>query len=229
MRTPFRAVLASFTVWAFSSVTHAAAVVTYSFTNSTLNATSTAANVTAGAITAAPTVNGQQTTTLTLTQGIYASAPFITAARANTNESAVRANDYIFFTLSATAGNKLNLSSFTFNVAQGGGNAGEREYDVRTSVDNYALSLSGTSPVLIASVRPNFTNVNLDLDKPAFQGLSTITFQIRYFTPGIFQNVDMDDLIVNGAVVAPEPTSAAAILIGGVGLLRRRHRRHAPR
>ena len=99
----------------------------YSFTDvvaGTLNrdATTVAPNVTAGSITDAPIVFTHPMVVLSRATGIgYDTQPVLAAARAAFNESLVRDNVYFTFTVSANAGNELDLSSLTFNVAQGGG------------------------------------------------------------------------------------------------------------
>jgi hypothetical protein len=154
--------------------------------------------------------------------GFADTEPVLSAARANFNESSVRANVYFTFTLDANDGNELDLSTLTFNVAQGGGTALQRDYDIRSSLDNFATSLTGIVP--IPTVRPTFTPVSVDLSAAQFQDLtSPITFQVRFFTPGVSQNVDFDDITVNGTVAAvPEPGALAMLAFGGACLLRRR-------
>ena len=81
-----------------------------------------------------------------------------------------------------------------------------RDYDIRSSLDGFATSLTGIVP--IPTVRPTFTPVSVDLSGAPFQNLtSPLTFQFRFFTPGFSQNVDFDDITLNGTV-------AAAVLTG---------------
>jgi hypothetical protein len=180
----------------------------YSFTDvvaGTLNrdATTVAENVMAGSITDSPIVNTRETSVLTRATGIgYESQPTLAAARSIWNEGMVRDNVYFTFTLAPEAGFELDLSSLSFNVARGG-SATPRDYDIRTSLDSFADSLTGI--VEIATERPTFTPVLLDLVGAQFQNLtSPITFQFRFFTPGVAQNIDFDDITVSGTVaIAP--------------------------
>jgi hypothetical protein len=211
----------------FASAARGAIISQYSFTGSTLNrsATTVASDVTAGNITDAPTVNNNPTVVLARTTGVgYGTEPVLSAARANFNESSVRANVYFTFTVSPNAGNELDLSSLTFNVAQGGGTASTRDYEVRTSLDGFVSSLTGI--VLLPTVRPTFTPVLVNLSAAQFQDLtSPLTFQVRFFTPTVSQNVDFDDITINGAVVAvPEPTTLILLAIAGGWIFRRRQR-----
>ncbi|MGB7156494.1 MAG: PEP-CTERM sorting domain-containing protein [Tepidisphaeraceae bacterium] len=202
-----------------------AVIAQYSFTGNTLSATTVAPNATAGSVTGSPNVNNQPTSALTFATGVgYATQPTLAAARANTNESGTRSDVYFTFTVSADAGNELDLSSLTFNVAQGGGTAGTRDYEIRSSLDGFATSLTGIVP--IPTVRPTFTPVTLDLSGAQFQNLtSPLTLQVRYFTPGVLQNVDFDDIVLNGTVaVVPEPNALAVLVTAGGWMLRRRRR-----
>ncbi len=222
MSTFFRlGILSASVVGLLAFAAPAAVINQYTFTGNSLAASNVNANVTASNIAGSPTVNGQPTSVIGTTVSVgYANEPSLIAARANANESGTRANVYFTFTVTANAGNVLNLDTLTFNVAQGGGTANTRDYDVRTSVDNFAASLTDVTP--IPSVRPTLTPVSVDLSGPAFQGLNTITFQVRFFTPGVSQNIDFDDIALNGTVV-PEPAGAAGMMvIGSAALLRRR-------
>lgn len=198
----------------------------YAFTTD-LNPTTVAVNATGSAVAAAPKVNNQVTTTLSIANGVgYPTQPFLATARGTANESGNRPDVYFTFTLSAAPGYALSLTDLSFNVARGG-SSGTRDYDIRSSVDNYAGSLTGASPVVISALRPDFgTAVDLDLTAAQFQNLSTITYRFRFFTTGVSQNVDWDNITVNGTVTPlPEPTIATATLIAGLALLRRRGRR----
>lgn len=196
----------------------------YAFDGATLNrsATTVAANVVAGDITDAPKVNNNSTISLVRTTSVgYSTDPVLSAARANFNESSVRDNVYFTFTVSPNSGNVLNLSNLTFNVAQGGGVAGTRDYDIRTSLDGFSTSLTGIVP--IPSVRPTFTGTSVDLSGSQFQTLaSPITFQFRIFTPTVSQNIDFDNITLNGAVSAvPEPAPVALLGIAASWILLR--------
>jgi hypothetical protein len=169
-------------------------------------------------------VNNQPTSVLTFVTGVgYATEPSLGAQRANTNEAGTRSNVYFTFAVAPNAGYEINLSSLAFNVARGGAST-VRDYDIRSSLDGFANSLTGI--VAINTARPVFTPVSLDLSAAQFQSLtSPVTFQVRFFTPTVAQNVDFDDITLNGAVVpVPEPGSAVLILttIGGWMIRRRR-------
>jgi hypothetical protein len=202
----------------------------YAFTGATLNrsATTVDPNATVGNITDAPTVNNNPTVVLvrTTSVGYGATEPVLSAARANFNESSTRANVYFTFAVTPNSGYELDLSNLTFNVAQGGGTALTRDYDIRSSLDSFATSLTG-GITLIPTVRPTFTPVSIDLSSAPFQHLtSPLTFQFRFFTPGVSQNIDFDDITLNGSVVAvPEPSSIVCMLtVLGAWMIRRRCR-----
>jgi hypothetical protein len=214
----------------FGGVARGDIVAQYAFTGATLNRTATtvAPNATAGNIADAPTVNNNPTVVLSRTTGVgYATQPVLSAARANFNESMVRANVFFSFNVSANSGNVLNLSNLTFNVAQGGGSLQTRDYDIRSSLDGFATSLTGIT--LIPTFRPTFTPVSIDLSGASFQNLSSpLTFQFRFFTSGVSQNVDFDDITLNGTVAStavPESCTLPVLAIAGAWMIRRRKRR----
>ena len=182
----------------------------YSFTDvvpSQLNrdATTVATNVTAGTITDAPIVFTHPMVELVRTTGVgYATEPVLSAQREPWNESLDPENVYFTFSVSANAGFELDLSSLTFNVARGGA-ATPRNYDVRTSLNGVDFA-SLTGVVEINTQRPTFTPVSVDLSAAQFQNLSSpLTFRIHFFSPDFNQNVDFDDITINGAVVAVDP------------------------
>jgi len=223
------AFLAATAIFGGGGTARGAIITQYAFTGATLNrsATTVDGNVTAGNITDSPTVNGNATSVLIRTNGVGYPSEVLSAARANFNESSVRANVFFTFTVSPNAGMELDLSSLTFNVAQGGGTASTRDYEVRSSVDNFATSL--TNIVLIPTVRPTFTPVSVTLSAAPFQNLTApVTFQVHFFTPGVSQNVDFDDITLNGTVSAvPEPHGLAMLSAACAWMLRRRPLRSA--
>jgi hypothetical protein len=186
------------------------------------DATTVAPNVTAGTITDSPIVNNRETSVLTRAFDIgYATQPTLAAARSEWGEGAIPENVYFTFDVAANAGFELDLSSLDFNIARGGGST-PRTYDIRTSLDGFATSLTGI--VAINTVRPTFTPVSIDLSGAQFQNLtSPLTFQFRFFTPGVSQNIDFDDITLNGEVaVIPEPDTLALLALAGGWVFRRR-------
>jgi hypothetical protein len=209
----------------FGGTVHAAIISQYTFTDAVgspgvLNraATTVADDVTAGNITNAP--GGAVTLVRTTSQG-YPAEPVLSAARN------VDGPHQVFFTfdVDANAGFHLDLSSLTFDVSRGGGST-PRTYDIRTSADNFMTSLTGVVPILTTRTPPLsvFTPVTVPLSGPQFQNLSSpLTFQFRFFTPGVSQNIDFDNITVNGTVV-PEPGILALLAVVAGGWMFRRRR-----
>lgn len=169
------------------------------------NATTVAANVTAGGITDAPIVFTHPMVQLVRSTGIgYATEPLLSASRAPWNESNIPENVYFSFTVTPDSGYELNLDELAFNVARGGAST-PRTYDIRTSVDGFAASLTGS--IEITTERPTFTPVSVNLSGPEFQNLtSPLTFRIHFFTPTFNQNLDFDDITINGTVAIAAPS-----------------------
>ncbi|HEX2748779.1 MAG TPA: autotransporter-associated beta strand repeat-containing protein [Verrucomicrobiales bacterium] len=126
-----------------------------------------------------------------------------------TPAASVAANADVYFTVTASAGFALNLTSLTFDAMRGGAGT-PRGYEVRSSADNYAASL-GTADLLTA--RPTFTSISIDLSGAAYQGLSAITFKIFGYSPATGSSVDYDNFTVNGATV---PVGAVYTWTGGL-------------
>jgi len=134
--------------------------------------------------------------------------------------------DWLGFTISANSGYQLNLQnlSFAYAFSFNGGTAptGPATFDVRSSLDNYASSIS----VLTASVGAvnvvNWSNASIVLTDAAYQNLSAITFRI-FLNDGSNVKADsylrLDTVALTGAAsVVPEP-STYAVLAGLAGLV----------
>ncbi len=236
--------------WSVGSTAQAAVVASYTFTGADTNSetgsqyssTTTAPGVTASAIGDPANAVALEISSAATTP---ANAPFlrVTTADGNTTPStAFSQNRYFQFSITASLGSDVDLSSLTFNVARGG-DGNPRGFLVRSSADNFATTLTATgSPALttnadatttgydITTVRPNYTAVNIPLTAAAFQNIqslsgSAITFRVYSYAPAVGSSVDYDDITVNGTVTVPEPASAGLVTMGAIGLLSARRRR----
>ena len=118
------------------------------------------------------------------------------------------ANDFFSFTVTPNVSGGLSLSSLTFDVQGGGAEA--TGFDVRSSVTGTFVIASGTVGTGWTSVTP------IDLTGAAFQGLSSITFQI-YGTDssaGNTRDLRVDNVTLNGTAVVPEPVNVALVIFG---------------
>lgn len=212
-----------------ASAAQGAAIASYNFSPSFLPATSVAANVTGSSVTF-----GTSVTSPIQTNDFYSAAPVMTIAR--TNDTAAQA--YFQVTITAAPGFEFNMDSFTFDGAKGGA-ATPRTYEVHSSVGGLAISSDPSTPGQVlasgafaatrgatgsAQVLPTITT---DLSSVAYDHLSSLTMRVFFYTPTVNQNIDVDNLIFNGSVVAvnaPEPTTlgAALAVIGGAVVRRRR-------
>jgi hypothetical protein len=181
----------------FLAVKEAQAVVLsqYTFPAATFTATTVFAGLTAGAV----TNNGQPI--FEVSSNGYASDPELRVAAkagATSQATAITQNSYVYFSLTPTGGVRLNLTSLTFNIARGGAST-PRGYVIRSSADNYAANIQAAD---VATVRPTWTAVTVDLSGAAFQNLSsTITFRIYIYTTGTTATLEIDALTVNGTVL----------------------------
>ncbi|HEY8965547.1 MAG TPA: hypothetical protein VIM58_03835 [Candidatus Methylacidiphilales bacterium] len=204
----------------------AATLLNYSLNGST-SVTSKDANVTATTFGHGIGFNGNGTDGLANT-GVSAGNAF-NRAMAASEVDAVAGNDYYTFTITASAGQTLNLSTLTFNIAtQGGTSSGsDATFFVRTSLDNFSTTVGSGEVSTPSTTLSAYTPVTIDLSGAAYQNLSTITFEI--FDYNTIGNVDpltsraidrIQTVALTGAVVAaavPEPSST--LLLGGSFLL----------
>ncbi len=202
--------------------------------------TLTTANIVDPNVTAAPLARGASTNTPVFTNDFYASKPVMSISRSNDTALAV----YVEVTITANAGSELNLDSFTFDGAAGGGTSGQRIYEVHSSVAGLArdADISPAPPTSLAS--GGFTTIRgsagstgpmqpitADLSSAAYDHLSSLTMRVYFYTPTVSQNVDLDNLTFNGSVAAlPEPSTLSAGLGLAFGALaHRRPRRRSLR
>src|SRR5215217_3554844 len=89
--------------------------------------------------------------------------------------TAVTANKYYEFSLTADAGNRLNLDNLEFDVMRGGA-ATPRGYAVRSSLDNFASNISQAD---VQTVRPEFTHIVVPL---AALNQPGVTFRIYSYS-----------------------------------------------
>jgi hypothetical protein len=168
------------------------------YDGSALTASTVATNVTGGSI-----LNASLTSITANSSGLgYSNEPLYIVnptSGAVASATAIQNNSYFTFSISPASGYTISLTNLTFNIGRGGAGT-PRGYDVRSSVDSYATTL-GTADV--ATVRPTYTAVTIDLSAAGFQTVSsTITFRINCYCPSEFNSLDIDALTINGTVAS---------------------------
>lgn len=165
--------------------------------------------------------------------GSYASSPVLSVDNvtnsATVNENtALASGRYVSFTLDALNPSALmNLDNISFQAGRGGPST-PRAFYLYSSVDGFTAG-NAIAVEMIPTVRPNFTAYDFPLGSQ-FEGLAgPVEFRIYGTVPSAGNQLDFDDLIVQGSLIpplAPEPGSvvlfAAMFVIGGIAFWRRR-------
>lgn len=155
----------------------------------------------------------------------YPSAGAIDASSAFGNDS------YFTVTLTANAGQTIDIGFVEFEVGKGGP-SDPRGYFVRSSVDGYTSDLISENLPVGSQPPPAQKTINVS-GNPAYQGLSSITFRFYVFAPapsGAY-SIDFRSLIfltpaVSGDLdVAPGLIISLGVLGGAAIAFRRRRKR----
>lgn len=148
----------------------------------------------------------------------YATQPVLRVGPANGATSldlAVAMDSYFEFSLAPMPGYWLDLAALEFDAARGGGTA-PRGWGLYSSVDGFAEAIAWAD---LATERPNFTHVALNLNQPQFQDLiGPITFRMYVYSPSNGATVEFDNFELIGRVTVPEPASLGLLLSAVVGL-----------
>jgi hypothetical protein len=142
--------------------------------------------------------------------------------QANATTAALAVSNGVYYSFTVTPTGSMSLTDLQFDIARGGAGT-PRGYEVRSSVGNFATTLSGGD---VLTVRPAYTHVNVDLTGPAFQNLTTpTTFRFYVYSPAGGSSLDFDNIVLSGAAAVPEPASLGFVGLAAVGLMRRSRRR----
>ncbi len=165
--------------------------------------------------------------------------------------TATAQGNFFEFTLSSAGG--MNLTSLGFDVSKNAGNTHSFRILVTSDITGHVLAnrLNLTAPATVdnslvdvieshiagdlsdapAGIGSNWGNGDnalVDLNIPAFQGISSATFRVYAFTLGQVGGsasttnvIRFDNVLINGTVV-PEPASVGLILLALPLLMRRR-------
>jgi hypothetical protein len=213
-------------MFAAASVAHGAVIAQWDFpsSGSLTTASSVDPNASAGSL-----VKGLSTNALVFTNDFYATKPVMSISRSNDTLADV----YFQVTLNANPGWEINMDSWSFDGAAGGGTTGQRTYNVKSGVEGLGFTTgttlaSGGFTIIRGSAgsAAAMQTVPADLSGEAYNHLSTLTMRVYFSTPTVSQNIDVDRLTFNGAMVPiPEPmtlSASIALAIGTLGFRRRR-------
>jgi MYXO-CTERM domain-containing protein len=142
---------------------------------------------------------------------------------------------YITFTISANAGFMIDMSTITFGL--GRSSTGPRQWQWRSSVDNFSAaltnytslnqSLSNTNGVLEnPDSNSNWTGNTLTVSGSAFSGLTSVEFRLYgYNSEGVAGTGGLQGPLSFAGSVSVVPAPGAMALLGVAGLLGARRRR----
>jgi len=184
-----------------------ATLLAYSFA-SNLNPTTTAANVSGGAITS----SGVPITCVQYSGVLVLGTPAAPTS-CKSAAKAVSVGNYAYFTLTANSGYVLNLSSLDFKVTRSGTSYSPRGWVVRSSVDSYGTNIATED---VTSTDPTYTSKSLDLSGASYQGLSSITLRIYEYAQAEDTVLFFDDLTLTGTVAESTGIPFFADLCGGL-------------
>ena len=235
-----------------AAAAHAAALVTYDFnaygssaaSNAGAAPSATASGVTAsnlapnasGFLTVGPAAGGPgnyffPSTTFTASNATGSVGTQAAYTPANI-AAAVSANAYYALTLTPAAGNALSFGggdSLTFDllprIFSGGTNPYIAAFYARSSADNFAANL-GAPATATTSSTANGTSFPLSIDLSAIGSLpigQAVTIRL-YPTDNsnVANDFKIDNLVIKGSTLTPEPATLAFVGLGAVCLLRRR-------
>ncbi|HMP75594.1 MAG TPA: PEP-CTERM sorting domain-containing protein [Kiritimatiellia bacterium] len=186
-----------------------------------------------------PAYLAENVSTGNITRGAGLSAPSVTntftsASWTLTNNlnSAIAANDYLSFVITAEAGYTLDLTNIAIGMSRQ--STGPTNYTLRSSADGFTTDIATWERTVVSA---GFFVTDLDVS-----GLETVEFRLYGYGTGNnnaqARVAEMGGAGVNGSLdvviygsVVPEPGTVVLLGIGfGVlGTLRRRHRADRPR
>lgn len=210
---------------------------TFGTSSNTSNATTSGTNVTTqsfarGAGTGTST-QYSSTTGFPAARSIYVTSDFVD------EPISASSTDWLGFTISATSGNTLKLSEFSFYYAYthivAPAITGTATFEVRSSLDGFATTIASFTQEVVNNTTPTWQLASVSLSAMTYQNLDTISFRI-FLADGEngsgSSQLRIDTVRLTGfsdsTVVVPEP-STAAVLVGlavlGCAGVRRRVRR----
>jgi uncharacterized protein (TIGR03382 family) len=215
---------------AFSMIPAEGAVVaSYTFAGSSLASNdasldSTASDFIASGFTSSfDTTNGNAAPSLAIATS--STGPLGGSAGELTEANAIANEDYYSFTITPTlnAGQSLNFTSFTFDVAGRNSNSNSM-YVLRSSADSYATTVGITGTVVLGNAPTVWVPQSFNLsDDSILQGVTAATTFRLYLIDnrGSSAHILLDNVILNATTI-PEPSSALLGSLAMLALLRRR-------
>ena len=214
---------------------YAAVIAQYDFnTTDVLSAISADANVTAYDFTEGSSFAASSNAGWSSSTNLFARGLVTTGGGSGSLSTAISVDDYFSFIIDPDApGAVMSLTSLDLNYGytRAGGFDGKTftaelltSIDGFTASDSVALQSVSTDP---PTATPSYTSWSIDLSGPSFQNITTATeFRFYLYDDTSDSNTihRLDDIVLNGIVTVPEPSSTALVGLGGLALMLRRKR-----
>ena len=198
---------------ALAAIPARAVVIAQYLLNNSATSSDTQANSIAGAVSATG-LGGLGYGTVATQQGLHLTA-------ANTPSSVSANNNFYSFTVTAMSGFVLNLNGANIQIQDYSTYSGV-SFVIRSSLDNFASNIGS----IAITTRNTWNSDTITLSGAGFNSLNSITFHI-YPTDGnggTTRNLYFDNIILNGIVAVPEPSTWAltgfGLVFGGAGAAR---------
>lgn len=182
-------------------------LVEYTFAGATLNPTTVDSSVNASIISA-----GSGAAVNVASVAIPSTMNYNTTVVSTSSAAAITNNSFFQFTVTPNSG--ATFSNLSFEVGKGGSSS-PRGYDLRSSLDSYATTISTAEVTQVATpASPTFQTFSVPLTGSQYLNVSSpVTFRIYGYTPTTSATLTYNRITLSSTSV-PEPSTVILSLAG---------------